>query len=396
MPRALRCERLLFALAMLAVAARLLCPHADGDEGTPDASDQQTLWPVSLGSIFDKKRGLEGNAAERGNSNGAASQSDIANPLRQAVHQQPAVKSPTKQAPSNQTATKKSRAKRAVDRKTASKSSLSKSRSTKPAQATSVIRTTNKASSVRRASAQVPVDESPYLSPQAGPPHQGIPEGFGGPEDEPEPESDHPLLDRWCKAYERLKEPVEGNSWLARPLYIGGMVGGIWGDEIIRNRVGARSGTLGLFLVGWESSKYNGFDIRLGGCAIDTFNEHPPLNPRNNDFRLFDVGWLWYPWGDNRFRPFTRLGLGLQRYTFLDDTARRFDVVIPAIPFGLGAKYLFNRHIALRMELIDNVGLGSGLDLETMHNAELSFGLEFHFGGYHKSYWPWDPGRFPW
>lgn len=355
---------------------------------------------ASLGSIFDKRRALAAKdsgpqpaSAPEANEpkkelkpaataipKGAAAKSAA---VRQAAHQQPVKKTsaPTKAAPKRKPASGSRAAAKAGRSRLASNTSA---------------RTPGKSTGARRAMAQVPINESPYLTGEMGLPREQAPMDFGGPEDIPEPPSDHPLLDKWCKGYERLKEPVEGNSWLARPLSIGAMVGGIWGDEMIRDRVDSNSGTLGLFLLGWDATKYNGFDVRLGGCAIDVINKIPPLNPRNNDFRLFDFGWLWYPWGDSRLRPFTRLGLGLQRYTFLDDTARRFDVVVPAIPIGIGAKFLFNRHVAFRMELVDNIGLGSGLDLETMHQNELSFGFEFRFGGFHKSYWPWDPGRFPW
>jgi hypothetical protein len=80
----------------------------------------------------------------------------------------------------------------------------------------------------------------------------------------------------------------------------------------------------------------------------------------------------------------------------VNDEGREIDNIIPALLFGVGVKYLFDRRFAVRMEFVDNVGLGDGLDLEIIHNPSLTFGAEYRFGGHQKLYWPWHSGRMVW
>lgn len=210
-------------------------------------------------------------------------------------------------------------------------------------------------------------------------------------------EYDHrPLLGPVCNLCNYLRRPMQGQSWLSRPMNVGVQAGGIWGGELIAGEVTQSSGKLLLFNIGWDRSNCDGYEIRFGGSTIDTFNEHPPLDPRNTRFGLFDFSALLYPWGDSRLRPFARLGVGLHNYKFVNHEGREIDNVVPAAVLGVGAKYLFTRHCAMRMEFMDNIGWGDGLDLETIHNTALTFGIEFRFGGARKNYWPWNSGRLIW
>jgi hypothetical protein len=244
--------------------------------------------------------------------------------------------------------------------------------------------------------------QSPYLVGPGDDQEMAIDEPFVI-EDEPpvdDPQScaaaPRPLWKRLCNLRTYLRRPLQGQSWLSRPMSAGFEFGGIWGGELIRGAVDQSSGPLYLVTIGWDHTNCDGYEVRFGGSIIDTFNEQPPLDPRNTRLGVFDVSALLYPWGDARLRPFGRFGIGLHEYKFVNHLGQGIDNIIPAAVLGAGVKYLFQRHCALRMEFVDNIGFGDGLDLETIHNTSLTFGIEYRFGGAHKNYWPWSSGRLIW
>lgn len=262
-------------------------------------------------------------------------------------------------------------------------------------------------SAVARASAQFEITDSPYLSPpvedfrvRSDPPvsvqveTECADDDFGMLDDDL---MDRPrLVDCLRELYVYAKRPLQGQSWLSRPLSAGLEFGGIWGGELIADRVTMTSGTLFMGTFGYDRGNYDGYEIRVGGSTIDTFNRQPPLDPRNTRFSAFDFSALLYPWGDSRLRPFVRFGIGLHKYKFVTHEGREIENIIPAGLIGVGMKYLFQRHVAVRMEFVDNIGFGDGLDLEILHNPSLTFGAEFRFGGHQKLYWPWHSGRMMW
>jgi hypothetical protein len=66
------------------------------------------------------------------------------------------------------------------------------------------------------------------------------------------------------------------------------------------------------------------------------------------------------------------------------------------MPIGLGLKYRHTSRLAMRVDLIDNIGFSAG-QLDTMHNWSLTAGIEARFGGGRKrNYWPWNPSREWW
>lgn len=204
------------------------------------------------------------------------------------------------------------------------------------------------------------------------------------------------LIDYLCELKTYLRRPMQGQSWLSRPMSAGLEFGGIWGGELIEGKVEQSSGVLFMGTFGWDHTDWDGYEVRVGGSTIDAFNLMPPLDPRNTRFSLFDFSVLLYPWGDARLRPFGRFGLGLHDYKFVDHEGRGLENIMAAGVIGVGAKYLFSRHIALRMEFVDNIGWGDGVGLGTIHNTALTFGAEYRFGGQHKMYWPWNSGRLFW
>jgi hypothetical protein len=254
---------------------------------------------------------------------------------------------------------------------------------------------------VRQARHQEDLADSPYLSPpieelsvEPKPPIE-LPEEeyFGSPNT---CRSKHHAKGKLCRFVESISEPMQGQSWLSRPLSIGFEAGGIWGGELLDDQVDSSSGKLVMLTLGWDHTNWHGYEVRFGYSVIDTFNILPPHDPRNTKLGLFDVSALLYPFQDARFRPFFRFGLGLQTYKFITNYGNEVDNIIAAGNIGVGMKFLFDRHVAFRMEFIDNIGFGDGLDMGMLHDTQLTFGAEFRFGGMHKSYWPWHSGRSIW
>ena len=89
------------------------------------------------------------------------------------------------------------------------------------------------------------------------------------------------------------------------------------------------------------------------------------------------------------------IGAGIANYRFEDDRGQRFDEALLGIPIGIGVKYYSRPWLALRLDLVDNFAVGSA-GLETINNFSCTAGVEVHFGGPRKSYWPWYPDRHLW
>ena len=52
------------------------------------------------------------------------------------------------------------------------------------------------------------------------------------------------------------------------------------------------------------------------------------------------------------------------------------------LPWGIGLKYFWSEGVALRIELVDNLMLGTH-ELSTMNNISLALGTEFRYSGFH-------------
>lgn len=196
--------------------------------------------------------------------------------------------------------------------------------------------------------------------------------------------------------YSSLRAPERTRSWTNRPLSIGFFAGGIFGSELVSDRIDQESGFFTGGRMGWDFAERWGLETRIGFSDMNLRAEDPDVFLDKNDIFYWDADLMYYPWGESRLRPFLTVGLGMHQPDFVDDTGYRVKDTVFAAPFGFGFKYRIDQRIVLRFELQDNYAFAGGHDVEATNNISVTGGLEFRFGGRKKSYWPWDPGRTWW
>lgn len=186
--------------------------------------------------------------------------------------------------------------------------------------------------------------------------------------------------------------PLEGSSWLNRPYYAGAMLGVMYGEPLIDGQIDQHEGPLLGIRFGRDYDYYWAWESRLLIVDMELGTAAGGDLVHSGDVLLCDLSLQYHPWGDSRWRPFFTAGIGLASFEYDNNAGRHFDDLLWGFPVGLGLKYGYNPWTMLRLEAIDNIALGSG-DTATMHNASLSVGIEWRFGGHRTSYWPWNPGR---
>ena len=187
---------------------------------------------------------------------------------------------------------------------------------------------------------------------------------------------------------------------------------------MIDDWTGADTGFLGGYRLGWDWDHYWGCEFRYGFASLPQWDsdrakaaQHAaddaagigPDSPwrdrydrsRHADLGVWDVSLLYYPWGDDAWRPYALIGLGGARVSFDDRLADHYTKRVWAMPLGLGVKYRYNNRVAVRIEVLDEIIFGTD-ELDTFHNLMVTAGLEVRFGGTRKAYWPWNPGRHYW
>ena len=190
-------------------------------------------------------------------------------------------------------------------------------------------------------------------------------------------------------------EPLEGTSWLNRPWHVGWLVGALRGDDLVRGQVGQHTGLFGGYRVGWDFDHFWGTEARVAFANLELFDSQNPARPRTSRDTMYDLHLLYYPWGDARWRPYFSAGLGWAEFRFEDDQRRSFKDTTIQIPFGVGLKYYWRNWLALRIDVLDNLAFSSE-HVDTMHNLSCTCGVEVHFGGSRRSYFPWNPGAQLW
>jgi Outer membrane protein beta-barrel domain len=183
---------------------------------------------------------------------------------------------------------------------------------------------------------------------------------------------------------------LDGASWENEPYHLDWFLGAMRGTEIIHDRVDQNVGVVGGFRLGWDFDLNWGLETRLGFSSLEDQPEAAPLYGSADKVILWDTSVLYYPWGDSRCRPYWTLGLGLSEFRFSDEFGNPIRRNLLEMPFGLGLKYRWHDWVTLRADVTDNLAFGSS-GLETMNNISFTTGMEFHFGGCHKNYWPWEP-----
>jgi hypothetical protein len=192
-----------------------------------------------------------------------------------------------------------------------------------------------------------------------------------------------------------LGGPFVGTSWRNRPFYAGAELGTLW---IIRSQGDEESRDTDVFggaIFGWDWDHFWGSELRFDWATPELVNRDHPDADRTDSLFAWSANFLYYPWGDSKFRPYWRWGLGGTRFDFPVDDDQRRDEWLFTMPIGVGLKYPFRRWLAARAEFTDQFSIGSD-GLPTQHNLTLTFGLECRFGVHPKSYWPWNPSRHIW
>ncbi len=189
--------------------------------------------------------------------------------------------------------------------------------------------------------------------------------------------------------------PLEGTSWLNRPVDVGGFVGGLVGDDLIQDRIRMHSDFFYGLRIGWDLDYFWGTEIGLGWSQVELSDTLQPPRPAPADVFQVDLNYLRYVWGDSQWRPFWSLGVGLATFHFIDSMGMDYNETLVAIPLGLGLKYLHRPWMAFRLDLRDNVTIAGG-GLDTMQNFTFTLGAEIRLGARPRSYWPWHPSREVW
>ena len=175
-----------------------------------------------------------------------------------------------------------------------------------------------------------------------------------------------------------IGEPLQQGGWRAQPFSISGFAGATNGGPLVRNHVLERPSFYGGLNFGWDYDHYWGIEKRLGFGALNLTNaQHQPLQTGlsvTGEYRL-----MYYPLGDARWRPFITAGIGWSDFYFQDDFSRHHLDTLFLFPFGGGLKYLCSDRWAVRIDLIDELTLGSRAT-STFHYVALTAGLEFRYG----------------
>ncbi len=204
--------------------------------------------------------------------------------------------------------------------------------------------------------------------------------------------------------------PVYHEPWINRPFSVGVFVGPIVGSPLINDWVGQQTGTLAGMRFGWDMDDDWGMEIRLATANIPIYDADPAFEAqlaqtsdglpppylagtRNADQFLLDFDLLYYPWGDNSFRPYLLFGVGTDRIKFTDRLGTNYARILLGMPVGLGFKTHLNNWLIFRVEFTDNIALAGGSIFQTQQNVSLTGAFEVRLGRTKMQYWPWNPGR---
>ena len=216
-----------------------------------------------------------------------------------------------------------------------------------------------------------------------------------------------------------MGQPLRCESWRYRPFSAGWLMGLMLGSELIDDWVGMKEGFIGGYRFGWDFDHYWGCETQFGFASVGLYDSdrakqaqeaadallnldagNPYLTrfePRRDaEVFLWDIHFLYYPWGDATWRPYGSIGLGSFHVRFMDRLSNHYSKSYLGLPLALGLKYRYNDWLALRMEVSDNMAFGGGSGFSVLQNLSVTCGLEVRFGGTRKVYWPYSPGRHYW
>lgn len=203
--------------------------------------------------------------------------------------------------------------------------------------------------------------------------------------------------------------PVYHEPWINRPFSVGMFVGPMVGSPLINNWIGQQTGTLGGMRFGWDMDDDYGIEFRLATANIPTYDCDPAYEAqlgssgglsipylagtRNADHFIFDIDFLYYPWGDAHCRPYLLFGIGTDRIKFTDRMGTNYARILLGMPVGLGVKMHLNDWLVFRVEATENMAFAGGSIFQAQQNFSLTGALEVRLGRTRIQYWPWNPGK---
>lgn len=189
-------------------------------------------------------------------------------------------------------------------------------------------------------------------------------------------------------------EPFVGTSWRNRPYYIGGQLGPMWFTQALDDDLSTDIDAFGGIFAGWDMDHYWGHELHFDWATPEFKNREFPDAKRPDSLFAWNYSLFYYPWGDSKFRPYWRAGIGNTHVSYPIAEDKLHDEWLWTFPLGVGMKYPVKRWLAARAELVDYIAVDDGHP--TQHNVAVTFGLEWRFGAHPPSYWPWNPDRHIW
>lgn len=189
--------------------------------------------------------------------------------------------------------------------------------------------------------------------------------------------------------------PLVGTSWLNRPYYVGVSLGQLWTTNRVTSTVPGDYDVIGSVYFGCDWDYYWGSEFQYAYSTPELHNTVATDSAVTNRLSTWNFSCLYYPWGDSKFRPYWRFGLGDAYFDIPTTEGTRRNERLWATPYGIGLQYPLRPWLASRIELTDYLAWGAH-DVNTQHLLTLNFGLEFRFGSKRKAYWPWNPDSKVW
>jgi hypothetical protein len=193
--------------------------------------------------------------------------------------------------------------------------------------------------------------------------------------------------------------PLEGESWLDRPYYFGVFGGKVCGTKLVKGQIDQKSGSGGGVVLGWNIDHYWGVESRLFSSSVsihDISNSVMPVRDRSNKVTTIDAAVHYYPYGEAKWRPYMKIGLGYIHERFQDNFGKSQKINTWGMPFGFGLKYWWSDRVSVYGEVVDNIIFGR--EMTTTHSQwAFDFGVNFSFGTNSREvptlYWPQTPAR---
>ncbi|MCC6123936.1 MAG: outer membrane beta-barrel protein [Pirellulales bacterium] len=196
---------------------------------------------------------------------------------------------------------------------------------------------------------------------------------------------------RWLQIDPELRAQRE--PWLYRPFSAGLFMGSIVGSTLIDDSIQQGTGFLAGARFGYDFDDDWGLEMRLASASIPLYGGYPNNGAQHSaDHFLWDIDFLYYPWGDAALRPYVLMGIGTARIKFSDQQGDNLSRILAGMPVGIGLKWRLGDWFIFRLECLDNVAFAGGSVFQTQHNPSLTGGLEIRFGRPRVQYWPWNPG----